>query len=70
MADYTAFTTILRLAAKAFHNVLRRKQSKYGQVLEWLDAAIQRCAPADGIESLKMGRIVKEGEGVFCGYKY
>ena len=40
------------------------------RVLEWLDLAIQAAAPADGKESLKMGRIVKDGEATFRGYKY
>ncbi len=63
-------TMIHRLAAKAFHHVLSRKQCNYAPVLEWLNDAIERSAPSGGKELLKLGKIVKEGEAVFCGYKY
>jgi hypothetical protein len=31
-----------RLAMNAFRDVLRRRQSKYGKLLEWIEGRIQR----------------------------
>lgn len=70
MASGANYMTILRLAAKAFQHVLSRKQSNYAQVLKWLDNVIKKSAPPCGKELVKLGRIVKEGEAVYCGYKY
>lgn len=62
--------TILRLAAKAFQHVLSRKQSNYVPVLTWLENVAKKSAPPFGKELVTLGRIVKEGEAVYCGYKY
>lgn len=63
-------TTYYRLAAKAFDHVLRRKQSQYGQVLAWLRVTAQASAPTSGKEALMLGRVVRDGEAAFHGYKY
>lgn len=59
-----------RLAAKAFNSILRRKQCKYGPVLEWLDGVLQRSAPTEGKELMKLARVVRKGEAAFKSYKY
>lgn len=70
MASGANHITILRLAATAFQHILRRKQSNYVPVLKWLDCVIKKSTPPCGKELVKLGRIVKEGEAVYCGYKY
>lgn len=70
MASGADQITIPRLAAKAFRHILSRKQSKYVPVLKWLDYVVKKSAPPCEKELLKLGRIIKEGEAVFCGYKY
>ena len=61
---------INRLAAKAFHNVLGKKQSKYHHVILWLDDAICRTKPDNTKEMWRLNQIVKEGNGVFLNYKF
>ena len=61
---------IHRLAAKAFHNILSKKQSKYRDVILWLNQAIWRTKPDDTMEMWRLNRIVKEGNAVFLGYKF
>ncbi|KAI9759141.1 MAG: hypothetical protein M1835_000449, partial [Candelina submexicana] len=39
------------LACTAFRNVLARKQSAYGDVLQWLDAAMSRSKPKVGVDA-------------------
>lgn len=62
--------TISRLAAKAFQSTLRRKQSKYGEVLAYLAGIVEDSAPVNKREAMKLSRIVKAGEAVFANYKY
>ncbi len=59
-----------RLATTAFRNVLGRKQSKYGEVIAWLDVAIGESAPTNGKEACRLNRIARQGEAVFRGYKF
>lgn len=70
MASGANHITMFRLAAKAFRHILSRKQSNYIPVLKWLDYVVKQSAPPCGKELVKLGRIVKEGEAVYCGYKY
>ncbi|KAL9124591.1 MAG: hypothetical protein Q9217_006090 [Psora testacea] len=58
------------LASKAFRHILGRKQSRYREVLVWLDGAIGDAMPEGGKELLMMNRIVRQGDEVFRGYKY
>ena len=61
---------IHRLAAKAFRNILAKKQSKYGNVIDWLDDAIWRTMPDNASEMRKLKKVVKEGDRVFLDYKF
>lgn len=63
-------TAPFRLAAKAFQHILRRKQSKYGEVLLWLEGVMESSVAGSRREVVKLERIAKNGEGVFRGYKY
>lgn len=61
---------IHRLAAKAFRNILGKKQSKYGHVIVLLDGAIWRTKPDNASEMRRLNRVVKEGNAVFLDYKF
>lgn len=61
---------ILRLAAKAFRNIVGKKQSKYHLVILWLDDAIWRTKPKDANEMWRLNKVVKEGDAVFLDYKF
>ena len=62
--------TLHRLAAKAFRNVLGKKQSKYHHVIPWLDNAIWRTKPKDNQGMWRLHRAVKKGDAVFLDYKF
>lgn len=61
---------IHRLAAKAFRQILAKKQSKYVHVIGWLDDAIRRTKPDNAKEMWRLKRVVKEGDAVFIDYKF
>ena len=61
---------IHRLAAKAFRNILAKKQSKYGHVILWLDDAIWRTKPNSAKDMSRLNRVVNEGDAVFLDYKF
>ena len=61
---------IRRLAAKAFRNVLGKKQSKYGDVILWLDDAIGRTKPGTAKEMWRLNKVVRESDAVFLDYKF
>ncbi len=61
---------IHRLAAKAFRNILAKKQSKYRHVIIWLDEAIRRTKPDNAKEMWRLNRVVKAGDAVFLDYKF
>lgn len=61
---------IHRLAAKAFRNILTKKQSKYRHVILWLDGAIWRTKPNNARDMSRLNRVVNEGDAVFLDYKF
>lgn len=61
---------IHRLAAKAFRNILAKKQSKYRHVMLWLDDAIWRTKPNNAKDMSRLNRVVNEGDAVFLDYKF
>ena len=62
--------TRTRLATTAFRSILGRKQSKYREVIAWLDVASEETMPRNEQEAARLHRIAKQGEDVFRGYKY
>ena len=59
-----------RLAAKAFHRVLCRKQSQYRGVLAWLDDALRESTIESSKEAKRLNGIVNKGNAIFKDYKY
>ncbi|KAL8822756.1 MAG: hypothetical protein Q9191_006514 [Dirinaria sp. TL-2023a] len=58
------------LAAQAFRNVLKRKQTHFVDVIDWLDSSIASAAPTKSKEAWKLAKAVKEGNVEFRGYQY
>ena len=59
-----------RLATTAFHHVLGRKQSRYREVLIWLDGMTTAAIPGNRRELLQLQRVVKRGNVVLKDYRY
>lgn len=59
-----------RLAAVAFRHVLARKQSKYRDLISWLDGLVETSEAKSAVERLRMRRVVREGEKVFRDFQY
>ena len=59
-----------RLATKAFQRVLTRKQTRHGDVLDWLDRGVGEGMSLSKRELSRLERVVDEGDRVFEGYRY
>ncbi len=59
-----------RLATQAFRRVLGRKQSKYGEVIAWLDDALHQSIIGNTREARRLNGIAKKGDAIFRGYKF
>lgn len=59
-----------RLAAKAFRNVLAKKQSAYGDVIAWLDDAIGESTARNRKEASRLNGIANKGNAIFSDYRY
>ena len=66
----TRLTAEYRLATTAFRTILGKKQSRYGEVLAWLDVAIGQSAARNRKEAYRLNRVAKQGEIAFRGYKF
>lgn len=61
---------IHHLTTSAFRFVLIRKQTRYAQVLRWLDSVGKATRPrADG-SAARIARVVREGNSVFGGWRF
>ncbi|KAL8950083.1 MAG: hypothetical protein Q9222_003867 [Ikaeria aurantiellina] len=58
------------LALTAFHNVLKRKQTKFQGVLEWVEGAMVDVRPKDRKEAVRLTRAVERGRAAFGDVKY
>jgi hypothetical protein len=55
-----ALTCAARLALNAFEEVLRRRQSKYGKVLEWIKGRIERLRVRESTMCQGMKGVVRQ----------
>ena len=51
-------TGLARLAINAFRDILRIRQSKYGELLEWLGARIERLKKQEAVACQRMKGII------------
>ncbi|KAL8717849.1 MAG: hypothetical protein Q9181_008274 [Wetmoreana brouardii] len=58
------------LALTAFRDVLSRKQTKFRQVLAWVEQAILDVKPRDGKDAMRLAKAVKKGDVAFRCYRY
>ncbi|KAL8713551.1 MAG: hypothetical protein Q9220_002413 [cf. Caloplaca sp. 1 TL-2023] len=57
------------LALTAFHNVLKRKQTRFWSVLEWVADAMVDVGPKDRKEAARLTRAVERGHAAFEGFR-
>lgn len=58
------------LAAAAFQFVLKRKQTRYGPVLRWLESLGKAARPTTNAEAVRLGQVVKRGNALFEGWRF
>ena len=50
--------------------MLARKQSKYRDLISWLDGLVETSEAKSAVERLRMRRVVRGGEKVFRDFQY
>lgn len=58
------------LASAAFRFVLRRKQTRYAPVLQWLDLQWRASRPTANAEAVRLRRVVQKGDALFAGWRF
>ena len=70
MANYTGDTRPSRLAGRAFHRVLRQKQTKFQVVVVWLEEMMVQSQVGSQHQLERLEQIAEDGDAIFRGYKY
>ncbi|KAJ5391980.1 hypothetical protein N7509_007470 [Penicillium cosmopolitanum] len=70
LSCFVKFSHVRFLAASAFRFVLKRKQTRYGAVLQWLDAQWRDSRPVTDREAVKMGLVVQKGNALFEDWRF
>ncbi|KAJ5358817.1 uncharacterized protein N7496_011230 [Penicillium cataractarum] len=73
LAPLTCFAQLSHLqflASAAFRFVLRRKQTRYAPVLQWLDSLWKASRPATDAESVRLLRVVRKGDALFGAWRF
>lgn len=58
------------LTSAAFRFVLQRKQTRYAQVLRWLDSLEKGSRPVTNADAVRMAQVVKRGTALFDGWRF
>lgn len=58
------------LAAAAFRSVLGRKQTRFAEVLRWLNLVWKNARPGRDREAVRLAKVVREGNAVFAGWRF
>ncbi|KAF7718306.1 Uncharacterized protein PECH_001106 [Penicillium ucsense] len=58
------------LASAAFRFVLRRKQTRYAPVLQWLEQQWRVSRPTSNAEAVRLLRVIKKGDALFGGWRF
>lgn len=58
------------LAAAAFRFVLRRKQTRYAEVLRWVELVWKAARPNSDRAALRMAQVVRNGNSTFDGWRF
>jgi hypothetical protein len=61
--EYYTTKNFSRLAMNAFKNVLKRRQSKYTEVLMWVNERINKLGMKHGKECGRLGMLVEKSRG-------
>lgn len=70
LSCFVTFSQVRFLAASAFRFVLKRKQTRYGAVLKWLDAQWRDSRPVTDREAVKMALVVQRGNALFEEWRF
>ena len=70
MESHITNRTCDRLATRAFRTILAKKQSRYRDVIAWLDGAIAEVKLATRQEVFRLDEIVDKGNAMFSGYRF
>lgn len=70
LSCFVRFSHIQFLAASAFRFVLKRKQTRYVDVLKWLDAQWKDSRPKTNSEAVKMSQVVRKGNALFEDWRF
>ncbi|CEO58739.1 hypothetical protein PMG11_03444 [Penicillium brasilianum] len=58
------------LASAAFRFVLRRKQTRYASVLQWLNSLWKASRPATDAEAVRLLRVMRKGDALFGAWRF
>jgi telomerase reverse transcriptase len=58
------------LASAAFRFVLRRKQTRYAPVLQWLDSLWRASRPTTNAGAVRLLRVVRKGDALFEAWRF
>ncbi|KAJ5683012.1 hypothetical protein N7462_006177 [Penicillium macrosclerotiorum] len=58
------------LGAAAFRFVLKRKQTRYARVLQWLDSLVKGSRPATNAEAVRLQQVVRRGTTLFDAWRF
>ena len=61
---------VIYLAAAAFRFVFKRKQTRYREVLRWLDDKIKQARPTSDSQALRMMQVVKKSNEKFEEWRF
>lgn len=61
---------IVYLAAAAFRFVLGRKQTRYAEILRWLDVIWRTAKPRSDGEMVRLAQVVRNGNMTFGGWRF
>lgn len=70
LSCFVKFSHVRFLATSAFRFVLKRKQTRYGAVLRWLDGQWRISRPIRDREAIKMGLVVQKGNALFEEWRF
>ena len=59
-----------RLAGRAFQRILGQKQTKYRDILTWLEGMLADATVGRREDAGRLECVAREGDAVFAGYRF
>lgn len=70
LSCFVKFSHIQFLTTSAFRFVLKRKQTRYAAVIQWLDSQWKHSRPTTNSEATKLAQVVKRGNALFEEWRF